>query len=268
MTHVIASEWLKLRRKGMAGALIAAVVIAAFGAAITLLTATDGSTPSSGPGGGPPGAGSTIAELASSTGLATALAATSTLLGVVALVVVAGSVAGEYSLGTLRNLLVQEPRRVRLLSGKLLALGAAVALATVLASIAASVAALLLAGGQGIETSAWISAQGVGSTLAAMLNLAVSNLGWALFGAVLALALRSPVVAIGIGVAYALPGESILAAVSSDAARWLPGQVLAAVASGGTDTIAYPAALGTLLVYAAAAIAGSVFVFSRRDVAV
>lgn len=101
-----------------------------------------------------------------------------------------------------------------------------------------------------------------------MLNLTVSNLGWALFGAVLALAVRAPVVAIGIGVAYAIPGETILAAISSGVGRWLPGQVLAAIAAGGTETISYPAALATLLVYAVVAIVASLLVFARRDVAV
>lgn len=267
MRHVITSEWLKLRRRGMAGALLAATAVGAFGAAITVLTATDGTTATPGPG-GPPGGGSTVAELASSNGLAVALTATSTLLGVIALVVVAGSVAGEFSQGTLRNLLVQEPRRGRLLSGKLLALGAAVAAATLLASVAAVAAAFVLAGGRGIEAEAWTTAPGLASSVAAVVNLVVSNLGWAIFGAVLALALRSPVVAIGIGVAYALPGENILAAISSDAGRWLPGQILAAVAAGGTDTVSYLAALVTLLVYAAIALAGSVIVFARRDVAV
>jgi hypothetical protein len=46
----------------------------------------------------------------------------STLIGVVGLCLFAATVASDYSQGTLRNLLVREPRRALLLSGKFLAL--------------------------------------------------------------------------------------------------------------------------------------------------
>ena len=75
------------------------------------------------------------------------------------------------------------------------------------------------------------------------------------------------VAAVGIGVAYALPLETILGLISTSVTRWLPGKVLAAVAAGGTEAIGYSAGLATLTAYGVVAVAGMCLVFARRDVA-
>jgi hypothetical protein len=60
---------------------------------------------------------------------------------------------------------------------------------------------------------------------------------------------RSPVAAITIGIVYILPFESILSATVSGSDRWLPGQLLDAIAQGGTSDIGFATALVTGLLY-------------------
>jgi ABC-type transport system involved in multi-copper enzyme maturation permease subunit len=106
------SEWLKLRRKGMLGAFATATAVTILGTVLTVITAGRTNVR-----GGPGGGAVTLASLTSASGLRSALTNNSTLLGVIALAVFAASFAGEYTNGTLRNLLLNEPRRVLLIAG-------------------------------------------------------------------------------------------------------------------------------------------------------
>ena len=71
-------------------------------------------------------------------------------------------------------------------------------------------------------------------TSQALFHIYIAALGYGVLGTALAVILRSPAVAITIGVAYALPGEAIISALWDNGDRWLPGQLLSAVAHGGT----------------------------------
>jgi hypothetical protein len=71
--------------------------------------------------------------------------------------------------------------------------------------------------------------------------------------------------AIAVGVAYALPGEAIINALWSNGDRWLPGQLLSALAHGGTSSASYGHALLTLTIYAVLVAAGTLLLFRRRD---
>src|SRR5438128_1453012 len=66
-------------------------------------------------------------------GFITVMARAPTFLGIVAVGIVAYSMAQEFTNGTLRNLLVREPRRLHLMAGKALGLASFVAAAVVLA---------------------------------------------------------------------------------------------------------------------------------------
>jgi ABC-type transport system involved in multi-copper enzyme maturation permease subunit len=186
---------------------------------------------------------------------------------VVTLAVWAISVASEYSQGTLRNLLVRQPRRLRLLAGKLLALASFTAGALVVAGVAATAVALLLAPTRGIPTSAWFSADGLAALCSGFANLLLATWGWGLLGALLALLLRSPAAAVGAGVAYALPFELVLTTAWASGARWLPGQLLGTLADGGSAAVSYGRAAALLAVYGALVVAAAATLFTRRDVA-
>jgi hypothetical protein len=262
MLRAFRSEWLKLRRPGMALAAGVIVTLGALSTAITITAAQDAPARLAGPGGSRP----TLHELAAADGLARTLERTATLLGVVALGIFAIAVAAEYSQGTLRNLLVRQPRRLRLLAGKLLATASFVTIAVVVALGTAAAIGFVLAAGRGIDTGAWTTATGLQALASGAGDLVLATLGWGVLGAALGIVLRSPAPAVGVGVAYALPLEAILTAAWDQGARWLPGQLLWALATGGTADVTYARAAALLAVYLAIALATAATLFARRDV--
>jgi len=207
----------------------------------------------------------TVAELSRPDGLVHGVVDVSNLVGIVALCLFAGAVATEYSQGTLRNLLVRQPRRAQLLSGKFLALAVFIGLAVVLAIAVAAGVALALAPGKGIHTSAWTSSTGLSDLVQAILHVYLACIGYGVLGTALAIVLRSPALAIALGVAYVLPGEAIINALWDNGDRWLPGQLLSALAHGGTSSASYGHALVTLIAYAVVVGTGTLVLFGRRD---
>jgi len=260
MIRAFRSEWLKIRRPAMilggAGAMVGFAVLA------IVLTLNRLSSVGSSPGGAV-----VAAQVAASNGFATLMGVSTTFIGVIALAVCAVAVGMEYANGTLRNLLVRQSGRPRLLAGKLLALGSFLALAVALAYGAALATALLLVPGHGISTAAWFTGAGVQSLLATAGNLLLATLAWGAIGAGLATVLRSTAVAIAGGLAYVLVVENLLVATWSGGAQWLPGQLIDAIARGGTTAVSYASALGLVGLYllVAGVIVGGLF--QRRDVA-
>ncbi len=263
MIPVIRSEWTKLRRPGMLiGGLSSMVLVAVLGAVLGVAAAGSGDT--TGPRAGD---ALSLAQLHSSSGLARALGQSTMLLGVVALCIGGAALASEYSTGTLRNLLVREPRRLRLLGGMTLGVLAFVVAATLVALVVASGAALAVASTKGIDPTAWLGSAGLAEVGRRTLDLIASTVGFALIGIFLGVLLRSPVAAIGVGVAYALPVEAILSSTVNGIDRYLPGQLLGVLASGGTHSISYGAASLTLALYGAVVVVAAGALFWRRDVA-
>jgi len=262
MLRSFRSEWIKLRRRAMvlggAGTLVGFAVLTV---ALTLMTA------STTPADQGPDQGLTLAQLAAGDGLARTIGGAAQFIGVVALAMFAISMAGEYTQGTLRNLLVRQPRRVRLLGGKLLALASFTAVAVVTAEVAAVVTALVVAPSQDIATAAWFTSDGWAALASGLGNLLLATLGWGLIGALLALLLRSPAAAVGVGLAYALPFELLVTSAWDSGVRWLPGQLLGTLASGGAATVTYGRAALLLAIYAALAVTAGMTLFARRDVA-
>jgi ABC-2 type transport system permease protein len=262
MRAAVRSEWLKLRRPGMLAALATAIAVTTLGTIIGILSVGDSNSKH--------GFANTTQlthhQLISSHGLADALGGSSLLLGVITLAIVAASVAGEYSTGTLRNLLIRQPDRRILLLGKLLGLAIAVAGAVIIASLVADIGGIIAATSKGINIDAWGSTSGIGRLVAAEGEIVAATLGWGLLGALLAIVFRSPVVAIGVGVVYALPLENILGGISNGVSRWLPGKLFAAIADGGNNTASLATAAITTAVYAGIALAISTRLFTQRDI--
>lgn len=259
MTNAFASEWVKLRRRNLlAGAYVAITAVAVLFTVLIFARAGHADHDRR--------EFVTLAQLAQPSGLVHGVSRAGTLLGLVALCVAAAQVASEYTNGTLRNLLVRQPRRGRLLAGKYLAVLTFMVGAVAAATAGGVAAAFVMAHVRAIPTSAWTSAPGLQAFGQALANTAIAVCGYATLGLVLGVVMRSPVSAIAVGVIYVLPFETILAAVVSGTARWLPGQLLDAISQGGTSTARYGPALLTAIVYLAAAglVAGSLF--ARRDV--
>jgi ABC-2 type transport system permease protein len=263
MLGAFSSEWVKLRRRamllwGLGGGLFFALLATIF----TIERAVR--TPQLFQG--PHGVRVSFAELEMPDGLVHGVVDVSGLIGIVALCLFAGAFATEYSQGTMRNLLVREPRRAHLLAGKFLALAVFIGIAVVLEIVVSSAVAFALAPGRGITTAAWTSSSGLRDLGQATLHVYLASVGYGVLGAALGVLLRSPGVAIGTAVAYILPGEAIIVgAIWGNGDRWLPGQLLDALAHGGNSDSSYGHALVTLAVYVVVVAAATVWLFRRRD---
>ena len=186
--------------------------------------------------------------------------------GAVAFGIAAAQVAFEFSLGTLRQLLVRQPRRTVLLSGKALGILTFLAGAVVCSGIGGGVAALLMAHVRGIPTTTWTSSAGIADTGHALGDVALAVTGYGVLGMLAGLILRSPAPAAVVGFVYLLPFEGIFSAVVKGSERWLPGQVLSAISEGGTASVTFSHALVTATVYAVIAAALGTLLFTKRDV--
>jgi ABC-2 type transport system permease protein len=262
MVGAFLSEWVKLRRRAMLVWGLGGSLLLTMFATVLTIERTQRSFPA--------GTGSrfhiTIAELSRTDGFVRGVVTASNLLGIVALCLFAVAFASEYSQGTLRNLLVRQPRRGRLLAGKFLALAVFVAVAIALAVIVAAAVAFALGPSKGIDTAAWTTSTGLSDLGETILHSYLASIGYGILGTALAIGLRSPALAVALGVAYALPGEAIVSRLWSDGDRWLPGQLLSALAHGGTAGTSYTRALSILIVYAAITAAATIALFQRRDV--
>jgi ABC-2 type transport system permease protein len=254
------SEWIKLRRPRLLAATY--VGLGALAALFTVLVfARAGHV-----GGGGGERFVTLERLAKPDGLAQGLSRAVGLLGVVALSVTGAQMAAEYSNGTLRQLLVRQPRRPVLLAGKYLALVAFAVGAVLAASITSSVAAIVMAHVRGVPTTAWTSSTGLQLSGQALGNAVLAVVGYASLGMVLGIIIRSPVAAVVVGLAYILPLENIFAAVVNGSDHWLPGQLLSAVADGGSGSLHYAETLVKVAIYFAVGLLAAGAVFTRRDV--
>ncbi len=264
MLRTYKSELIRFRRTAVVGA----GIMAAFAALVTMLTfiGFEGGGPgggSGGPGGGPP---NIVTDLASVDGLLAGLAAASTMLGIVALALFAMSVAKDYERGTIRQLLVGEPRRGLLLGGKVLALVTVTVVGVLASALVAAGTAFAFSGSAGISTAAWTTSAAFSASIATVTNVAVATIVWGLSGAVLAMLTKSSSAAITTGVAYLLIGENLLTLVWDTATNWLPSGTLSTFSAGGTGAVSYGQSGLLLLGYAALFAATTFAVFWRRDV--
>ncbi|MGI9657832.1 MAG: ABC transporter permease [Gaiellaceae bacterium] len=258
MLNAFQSEWLKLKRPGVVGTVIGAM--AAFAALAAALVTTG----SFGSDAGPFDA-SAAGDLNAAEGIASGLGLAAQFIGIVALVMVAWMVAREFGDGTIRNLLIRMPQRLKLAAGKFGALAALLTAGVVVAAGAAVIAAFAFAPGSGVDTGAWVSVDGLLAVGEGTGQLLLATLGWAAIGALLGVVLRSGALAVGVGLAWMLPVEGLLGASIGDLGDLLPGSVFATIA-GGASGISYTTALLLGLLYAGAAAAVSLAVFQRHDV--
>jgi ABC-2 type transport system permease protein len=214
---------------------------------------------------GPLGEAPTLDQLAASRGLALALGGTITLVGLVLMALNASAVAADHSTGMVRNLLVRQPSRLRLLAGKSLALAVATLAVTAL-TVAVTIGAGLAFAPQGVDTAEWFTGDGLRALAETTGNLYLAALGWGLLGQVVATLSRSSVVSLATGVMIAIPLDMIVSDTIESARPWLPGQLFQAVARGGTQHLDYGSSLATVLAGGVAALALALAVFDRRDV--
>jgi ABC-2 type transport system permease protein len=257
------SEIIKLNRKAMRWLLVGMGFVGAIAAGFSIASASGSSSlPRGGPG---MGVALTKAAIAEANGLGRVVGQVGGILGALTLAAAASVVASEYSLGTWKNLFVREPRTGRLLTGKLAALAAYLSVGTILSAIVATITAFVVAESRGISTSEWLSSSGLTALGASVFNLILASIAYGTIGTMLAVLFRSPVAAIGAGLAYILPGENILGLASSTVKKFLPGQVFSAAGGGGTDLMQYRSAMLMLALYVCVALGVSLWRFNTRE---
>jgi hypothetical protein len=181
-------------------------------------------------------------------------------------VVFVGVMAAEFSRGTIRTMLLQQPRRTALLAGKVTAMLTFAAGTLALTEGITWLAARVQASGAGVTTTAWTSMDALGSAVTDYGAVLVWITGYALLATALAVVVRSVPVALAIGIAWSGPIEHLMQNAWSGAGRWFPGLLLEAFAGGGTSAVSAGRAIATVGVYALIAAIVAVTVFGRRDV--
>jgi ABC-type transport system involved in multi-copper enzyme maturation permease subunit len=260
MIATIRAELVKLlRRRVLVTTAVTTAVFSVASAAIVLISADAGVRRVS-------GRGVTVESLSKAGGGTNVFTTAVSFAGVFVFVVFIGLFAMEFSRGTFRTMLMYQPRRIRLLAGKLTALLAFSAAVLAAAELITWVAARIVAPTQDVATGSWVSADALGQAISDYGSVLFWVSGYALLGTAIAVVVRSVPLSLAIGIAWAGPFEHIVQDAWGAATRFFPGLLLEAFVAGGTSDVSAERALVTVAVYLAiaAAIAGTTF--ARRDV--
>lgn len=260
--RIFLAEWRKLRRPTLFLGTIGAVLF--FSGLVSSLLYLLIDSPN---GNGDRGIRITRDVLAMSDGSVCGFSSVGGLLGIIALCVFAAQTSQEYTYGTLRNLLVRQPRRIQLLLGKLVAMKIFALIMTIFSAIISIGLSTVLAPTKDITTQLWFEADGRAAIARTFLNVFISVIYFGIAGMALGLLLRSPISSISFGVLWILIIENIIGALKSSTLDWFPGNQFSVIASGGTPNVSYSHALTLGSAYVLLFGIISTVLFVRRDVA-
>ena len=261
MTTIVKAELIRLlRRRTVVTAAVGALLFAVVATLTVLPAAEEGGAPLSRQG------GTTVAALEGTGGGTEAFAVAASFVGFLVFVVFIAAIAGEFSGGTFRALLLREPHRLRVIVGKLAGLLLVAAGVIALAEVATFALAHLVAPGQDIATGEWHSLASLGDAVRDYGNVLAGVTGWAVFGTTLAVIFRSTPLALGVGFAWAGPFENIVVDSWATGFKVFPGQVFGSLIRGGTVELGMGRAVATTVLYTAIAAVTSLVLVARRDV--
>jgi ABC-type transport system involved in multi-copper enzyme maturation permease subunit len=266
MMRIVRAEWKKTWRRGMLiGGIGLIVAFSLFAVSIRFLNASRATQDVTPQQRGPPRF--PISTLETPQGPITAFAGfAANFIALVSLVLFAQNVGSEYGWGTLRVTLSREPRRWRVLFGKIIAMTLFVGLAVLIAILVEIGAATMYAAIRSIDTSTWWTAEGFAEMAGAFLRVWFTATVWGTLGATLAFAFRSAAPAIGVGIGYTFVVENLLALWWTDGDKWLPGQLLRAFNGNETTRVSLLVSGLLLAGYFVVFLATSGILFQRRDV--
>lgn len=258
------SEVLKFRRWSVLAGAGVMVMVSTFIAYLTFHQIASGATSSE--------MTDLIAAFHTPQGLVSIIGQARSLIVAIALVMVTANLAAEWSQGTMRNLLVREPHRLRWLAGKMLALVLFVQFSMLLTLLISSTFILILAQGQGIQTTAWTSAEGLRISLSFAGNEVLCLIGFSTLGMLIAVLTRTVAAAVGIALAYVLVVEGIMGVVLPQVTHWFPGRVFNTIVGATVPLVGprpwqgYLAALVAAVLWIIGFVVVSAIVFPRQDV--
>src|SRR6266536_1350364 len=177
-----------------------------------------------------------------------------------------GYVAVEFGRGTMRTMLLRQPRRLRLLIGKLGAIFALTATALAAGEILGWVTARLDAPSRHVGTSGWTSTHALGAALSDYGILLTWAAGYLILATALAVLTRSLAIALGVGIAWFGPVEHILRDSWTSTERIFPGLSLEAFLARGTPDVSAGHAFVVVALYGAVAAVIAAVTFTRWDV--
>jgi hypothetical protein len=241
--------------------IVAAIGTALFGAVSAIAVFSSART-----GGVASRRGTTLAALTGHGGLTEAFAVGASFTGFLVFVSFIALIAGEFSGGTFRALLLRQPGRMRVLAGELLGILLVAAGVLALAEAWTSLFSVVIAPSKDVGTANWFSLAGLVDGLRDYATVLAGVTGWAIFGTLLGVTFRSAPIALGIGFVWAGPFENIISRSWSTGYRVFPGQVLASLIEGGSVELGFARATVTALAYVGAAAVAAFAVIHRRDV--
>ena len=206
-------------------------------------------------------------ELMKFDGMTSSYNAVAAFMGFVALTVFASQTSQEYTFGTLRNLLVRQPSRLKLFIGKFFAMSIFAVIFVSFTFIMCVGTSLVLSKYQHFDTHLWTSNIGLKHAMQLLLNSFIALIGYGSFGMALGMILKSPMSAISASLLWFLIIEGIIGSVIKSANQWMPGAAMAVVSSGGMKDFPYDRALIVSTAYVAILMGISSYLFYSRDVA-
>jgi ABC-2 type transport system permease protein len=265
--RIFLAEWRKLRRPTLLLGTLGSVIFVTGLVTSLLFLLIDAKT-----GNADRGNRITREMLQLSDGFTIGFRSASGLLGIVALSVFAAQTAYEYTHGTLRNLLIRQPRRLALLLGKYFSMVALAVIIVIVSAITSVGIAYALAGRAKVATDLWSSSDAYSAFGHSFANVLISTIGYGTIGMILGIIFKSPNIAITVGNAFLLVVESIVGIAWKASTNWLPGNLLSIVSSGGKpisveNPISYSQALLRIGIYLIVAAGLTSALFKRRDVA-
>ena len=260
MTRIIHAELIRLLRRRTIVVSVAAAALFSVVATLTVFSsARDAAGAASRRG------GTTLAALADGGGTE-AFAIGASFVGFLVFVLFIALMAGEFSGGTFRALLLRDPHRLRVIVGKVIGILLVAAAVVALAELLTFVLSLVVAPSNEVSTARWFTLDSAGAAGRDYATVMAGVTGWAVFGTTLAVIFRSVPLALGVGFAWAGPFENIVVDSWQAGFRYFPGQVLASLIQGGSAELGLERAVVTAVAYAAIAATVALVLVSRRDV--
>lgn len=176
------------------------------------------------------------------------------------------AVAGEFTRGTFRTMLLQLPRRGSLLFGRLTALVGFTLAAFAVGSALTWVTARAIAPGQGIDSDQWTSWAALRAGGEGVGRAAVFLTITAVLAAMIGVLARSVPLGVGVGLVWAGPIENLIGGAWAPGQRYFPMLLLRSVLAPGSTSTSTTEALVTLGIYSVVAAVITAVVLRRRDV--
>ncbi|HEY7010069.1 MAG TPA: hypothetical protein VH395_14055, partial [Jatrophihabitantaceae bacterium] len=241
LTRSFHAEWIKLVRPRMlAGTLVALTVIAAGGTAIGIAAASD-----TAPGGRvrAPDQPTTIAALEQAGGGTALFSQTMGFMQAFLLAVLVGAVAAEFSRGTFRTMLLQQPARARVFGGKIAATITFMAGAVLVGEIVSWLTTVAMAPSQGIDTARWMTFDGLQAAIEDLGRAIAYVVGTAVLASMVGILARSIPIGVGIALVWAGPIENIVGDSWGPGPKVFPGLLMRAVINPGSTPVSTGQAL-------------------------